>query len=154
MGAWGAGVVLERLLPALTADGSVEERVRIGCEAYLAAIEEHPNVFLLLVAYRVEGDTDPLADGKAAIAAAMARVMGDTLRDLGVDSAGAEPWAHGLVGLGLSTGEWWLSRRTMSRAAVTTYLSEFVWHAFEGIAHSHGVRVDHDGTLRLVEPGA
>jgi AcrR family transcriptional regulator len=151
VGAWGAATVMERILPALLSDATVQERVRQGCEDYLAAIEEHPNVFLLLVAHRVEGQTDPLADGKAAIAAAMARVMGDTLRELGVDSAGAEPWAHGLVGLGLATGEWWLSRRTMSRAAVTDYLSAFVWSALEGIAHSYGVQVDGEGGLRLVD---
>jgi AcrR family transcriptional regulator len=139
VGTWGAGVVMERLLPALLSGGTVKERVDLGCEAYLAAIEEHPNVFLLLVAHRVESDADPLADGKAAIAAAMARVLGDTLRELGVDAAGAEPWAHGLVGLGLSTGEWWLTRRTMSRAAVRGYLAAFVWHAFEGLAREYGV---------------
>lgn len=155
VGAWGAALVMERLLPSLLSDASIEERVREGCETYLATIEEHPNVFLLLVAHRVEGDQDPLADGKAAIAAAMARVMGDTLRGLGVDSAGAEPWAHGLVGLGLATGEWWLSRRTMSRAAVSGYLSAFVWSALEGVARSYGVHVDGDGGLRLVseDPG-
>ena len=65
-------------------------------------------------------------------------------------AAGAEPWAHGLVGLGLSTGEWWLRRRTMSRTAVSHYLSSFVWHAFEGIAAEHGVVVDRQGKLRLV----
>jgi AcrR family transcriptional regulator len=151
VGAWGAATVMERILPALLSDATIRERVRQGCEDYLAAIEEHPNVFLLLVAHRVEGQTDPLADGKAAIAAAMARVMGDTLRELGVDSAGAEPWAHGLVGLGLATGEWWLSRRTMSRTAVTDYLSAFVWSALEGIAHSYGVQVDGEGGLRLVD---
>ena len=93
---------------------------------------------------------DPLADGKAAIAAAIARVMGDALRQLGVDSAGAEPWAHGLVGLGLSTGEWCLTRQTMSRSAVAGYLSSFVWHALEGISSSYGVSID--GELRLVSP--
>jgi AcrR family transcriptional regulator len=142
VGSWGAGVVMERLLPAFTSEGSVKERVDRGCEAYLAAIEEHPNVFLLLVTHRVQPDADPLADGKAAIAAAMARVLGDTLRELGVDAAGAEPWAHGLVGLGLSTGEWWLTRRTMSRAAVRGYLAAFVWHAFEGLAREYGVDLD------------
>ena len=151
VGAWGAATVMERILPSLLSDAPVQERVRQGCADYLAAIEEHPNVFLLLVAHRVDGsDQDPLADGKAAIAAAMARVMGDTLRELGVDSAGAEPWAPGLVGLGLATGEWWLSRRTMSRAAVTDYLSTFVWSALEGVARSSGVTVDSDGGLRLV----
>ena len=142
VGSWGAGVVMERLLPAFTSEGSVKERVDRACEAYLAAIEEHPNVFLLLVTHRVQGDTDPLADGKAAIAAAMARVLGDTLRELGVDAGGAEPWAYGLVGLGLSTGEWWLTRRTMSRAAVRGYLAAFVWHAFEGLAREYGVDLD------------
>jgi AcrR family transcriptional regulator len=156
VGAWGGATALERILPALLSDAPVQERVRQGCADYLAAIEEHPNVFLLLVAHRAgpdAGPDDPIADGKAEVAAAMARVMGDTLRDLGVDAAGAEPWAHGLVGLGLATGEWWLSRRTMSRAAVTEYLSAFVWSALEGIAHSYGVAFDTDGRLHLVEPG-
>ena len=156
VGSWGAGVVMERLLPALLSAGSVKERVDQACEAYLAAIEEHPNVFLLLVAHRVESDADPLADGKAAIAAAMARVLGDGLRELGVDAAGAEPWAHGLVGLGLSTGEWWLTRRTMSRAAVRGYLAAFVWHAFEGLAGEYGVDLtdrDPDGSTDTDERG-
>ena len=155
VGAWGADTVLERLLPSLIAEGTLRERVDLGCEAYLAAIEEHAGVFLLLVQHRPDGDSDPLAGGKATIAAAIARVMGDTLRELGVDSAGAEPWAHGLVGLGLSTGEWWLTRRTMSRTAVATYLSAFVWHALSGIGLSYGVAVDRpDGTIRLLDAAA
>jgi hypothetical protein len=38
----------------------------------------------------------------------------------------------------------------MSRSAVATYLSSFVWHALEGISQSYGVTVD--GELRLVGP--
>lgn len=67
---------------------------------------------------------------------------------------GAEPWSHGLVGLGLSTGEWWLRRKTMSRSAVSAYLSSFIWHAFEGIARENGVGVDGQGRLRLVNGGS
>jgi hypothetical protein len=77
-------------------------------------------------------------------------VMGDVLRELGVDAGGAEPWAHGLVGLGLATGEWWVDRRTMSRAHVGAYLSDFVWHALQGITRSYGVSLDDDSPLRLV----
>jgi AcrR family transcriptional regulator len=138
VGQWGAQEVVDRILPALLDDVPVRTRVERGVAAYLATIEEHPQVFLLLVRQRPEGG-DPLADGKARIAALFARVVGDTLRQLGVDAAGAEPWAHGLVGLGLATGEWWLERQTMSRAAVARYLTEFVWHAFEGIAEEYGV---------------
>ena len=150
VGRWGAALVLERLLPALTSDGPIRGRVELGVDAYLGCLEDHPNVFSLLVRYRVADGKDPLADGKAEIASAIARVMGDALRELGVDAGGAEPWAHGLVGLGLATGEWWLDRRTMSRAHVGAYLTEFVWGALQGISGAQGIRLDADQPLRLV----
>jgi AcrR family transcriptional regulator len=148
VGAWGAQQVIDGLLPVLLGDAPIRSRVEKGCTAYLTLIARHPHVFFLLVEHP-SGD-DPLADGKEMVAATISRTLGDALRDLGVDAAGAEPWAHGLVGLGLSTGEWWLRRRTMSRRAVSDYLSSFIWHAFEGIAQENGVRIDSQGRLRLV----
>jgi AcrR family transcriptional regulator len=136
VGQWGAREVLSRLVPALTSDAPMRQRIADATDGYLATLEEHPQVFLLLVRHR---GADALADGKAEIAATLARLLGDTLRDLGIDAAGAEPWSHGLVGLGLSTGEWWLERRTMSRAAVADYLAAFVWHALDGAARDLGV---------------
>lgn len=131
--------VLERMVaPLLDPATPIRARVAAAVDAYLGSIAEHPQVFLLLVRHRVDG-SDPLADGKERIATTFARVIGDGLRHLGVDAAGAEPWAHGLVGLGLSTGEWWVARRTMSQAAAAAYLTEFVWHAFEGICQEYGV---------------
>ncbi|MEP6816962.1 MAG: TetR/AcrR family transcriptional regulator [Marmoricola sp.] len=150
VGLWGASTVLEGLLPALLSDLPLRERVRAGVDAYLSLIDEHPQVFQLLVGHLGQGD--PLADGKEMIAAAIARTLGDALRDLGIDAGGAEPWAQGLVGLGLSTGTWWLERRTMTKAAVAGYLSAFVWHAFEGIAAEYGVELDAKGELRVVHP--
>ena len=149
VGAWGAALVMERLLPSLSADRPLRDRVRMGVDSYLATIEEHPNVFLLLVQHRVSGDTDPLADGKAAIAAAIATVMGDVLRSLDLDAGGAVPWSHGVVGLGLSVGEWWLSTKTMSRAAVSEYLTAFLWHALAGLSGSSGAPLP-AGSLRLL----
>jgi AcrR family transcriptional regulator len=150
VGQWGADQVVARLLPTLLSDAPIRDKVYHGCDDYLALIEEHPQVFLLLIEHR--SSDDPLAGGKEQVAAAFARVLGDTLRGLGVDAAGAEPWAHGLVGLGLSTGEWWLRRQMMSRSATADYLASFVWHAFEGIAAEHGVELDAAGQLRLVTP--
>ncbi|RLV49800.1 TetR/AcrR family transcriptional regulator [Nocardioides mangrovicus] len=148
VGMWGATTLLEMLVPALLSDGPIHDRVAQGVETYLDLIDTHPHLFTLLVGHASSGD--PLADGKAMIAAAIARTLGDALRDLGVDAGGAEPWAHGLVGLGLSVGTWWLERRTMSKKAVTTYLTGFVWHAFEGIAADYGVGLDDRGRLVVV----
>jgi len=136
VGQWGAREVLARMVPALTSDAPIRERIASATDAYLATLEEHPQVFLLLVRHR---GPDALADGKAEIAAAFARFLGNTLRDLKIDAAGAEPWSHGLVGLGLSIGEWWLERGTMSRAAVAHYLTTFIWHALDGAATDLGV---------------
>jgi AcrR family transcriptional regulator len=154
VGQWGAQLVMERLMPALVGDEPVRERVAHAVDAYLSVIEEHPNVFLLLVRHRSAGAADPLADGKATIAAVISRVMGEALRGLGADAGGAEAWAHGLVGLGLSTGEWWLDRQTMTRAHVGAYLTDFVWHALRGISAGYGVDIETGGPLRLLSGGA
>ena len=52
-----------------------------------------------------------------------------------------------VVGLGSSVGQWWLERRTMSRAAAAAYLGEFIWHALSGAAAEHGV------DLSALDPG-
>ena len=143
VGQWGANEVLSRMIPALTralrcASGSATPRTPTSPRSR--------SILRCSCSWCEHRGADALADGKAAIAAAFARFLGDTLRDLGIDAAGAEPWSHGLVGLGLSTGEWWLERRTMSRAAVAQYLSAFVWHALDGAATDLGVplsAVDH-----------
>jgi len=63
-------------------------------------------------------------------------------------------WMWWWVPFGLCLGgEWWLRRRTMSRAAVSSYLSSFVWNALEGVARENGVRIDTQGRLRLVNSG-
>ena len=136
VGQWGADEVLGGLVPAMASDLPIRERVSLAVDAYLATLEEHPQVFLLLVRHR---GADPLADGKARIAGALARMLGDALRDLDIETGAAEPWAEGLVGVGLATGEWWLERRTMDRATVGAHLSAFIWHALNGAATELGV---------------
>lgn len=149
VGRWGADQVTDALLPALAEPGPMRDRVYRACDAYLTVIAEHPQVFLLLIEHR--SADDPLADGKEQIASSLAKLIGDTLRHLGVDAAGAEPWAHGVVGMGLAVGEWWLRRDIMSRQAASDYLAAFLWNAFSGFVADHGVGLDGAGQLRLVE---
>ena len=150
VGLWGAIQVVDSVVPTLLGDRPMRQRVERACTLYLTLISRHPNVFFLLVEHPT--NEDPFADGKEMIATALARTLNDGLTGLGVEATGAEPWAYGMVGLGLSTGEWWLRRRTMSRAAVSRHLSSFIWNAFEGIARENGVRIDDAGRLSLL-PG-
>jgi AcrR family transcriptional regulator len=148
VGHWGAHQVVQAVVPTLRSNRPFRERIERACTQYLTLISRHPHVFFLLVEHPT--NEDPFADGKEMVAAAFARTLNDGLTELGVDASGAEPWAYGVLGLGLSTGEWWLRRRTMSRAAVSRHLSSFIWNALEGIARENGVHIDAAGQLSLV----
>jgi AcrR family transcriptional regulator len=152
VGQWGAEQVMNALVPTLLAEGAMRDKVYRACGEYLSLLAEHPQVFLLLIEHR--SADDPLADGKEQIATSLAKLMGDTLRHLDVDAAGAEPWAHGVIGMGLAVGEWWLRRDIMSREAAADYLAAFIWNAFSGFVADHGVGLDGAGKLRLVEAEA
>ena len=152
VGQWGASQVIERLVPQLTAKGTIRDRIYRGCQEYIDLLDEHPQVFLLLVEHR--SSDDPLADGKDQLATTFAKLMGDTLRRLNVDAGGAEPWAHGVIGMGLAVGEWYLRRDIMSSEATSQYLASFIWHAFSGFAADNGVAFDGGGELRLLSKDA
>ncbi|TNM40533.1 TetR/AcrR family transcriptional regulator [Nocardioides albidus] len=137
VGAWAADLVLARVLSAVLAPATARDRVTAGVAAYLDTLAEHPQAFLLLS--RPTSGQDPLGPGKDQIAAKLTRLLGDALRHLGGDAGAAEPWAHAVVGLGTSVGQWWLERHTVSRAAAARYLSDFIWHALSGAAAESGV---------------
>ncbi|CAM3263023.1 TetR/AcrR family transcriptional regulator [Nocardioides dubius] len=148
---WAADQVLDGIRPALLSSGPIRGRIAAAVDSYLALISQHPQVFRLLVQYR-SGANSPLTAGTTAISAGFSRLIGDTMRSLGIDAGGAEPWGAGLVGLGVYAGEWWLDRDTMSRAALSGYLSDFIWHAFAGMAAERGVQLDELGRLTRIAP--
>lgn len=147
VGRYGAALVLERMAAVWPTGVPRRHDVEAVISAYVDVLEEHPQVFLLLVRHRGEGE-DPLADGRTEVAATFARMIGDGLRARGADASGAELFGEGLLGLGLSVGEWWLTRRTMSRAAVVDHLSTFVWHAVAGTAAEHGLALEPPTPIR------
>jgi AcrR family transcriptional regulator len=156
LGERGSQLLLDRLLPAIGSDGPALARVRDGVAAYFVVIDEHPNLYWLLARRaNTEGvpGSDPVERDKELIATTLTRVIGDYLRALGLDSGGAEPWAYGITGLVQSTGEWWLQRRSMSRAHVVEYVTQLLWAAFAGMLRAAGVEADPDQPLPAVRPG-
>jgi len=145
LGEHASALLQERLVPALTADGPALARIRDGVGAYFAIIDENPELYWLLARH---GGTDSspgpgvAARQKEFIATTLAAVYGDYLRGFGLDSGAAEPWAFGITGLVQSTGEWWLDRRSMSRAQVIDYVSRLVWWALTGVLREAGITAD------------
>ena len=103
-------------------------------DAFLASIEEEPHLWRFVVHPTLERATDSVVeDAREQIARMLATLIGGRLRQLGLDSGGAEAWAHGLVGMVQSAGDWWLERRTMSRSALTDYLTTLIWGGVSGV---------------------
>jgi AcrR family transcriptional regulator len=143
-----------RLLPAISSDGPALARIRGAVGAYFAVIDEHPNLYWLLArqASAGGGGSDSMHRNKEFIATRLTAVFGDYLRGYGLDSGAAEPWGYGITGLVQSTGEWWLERRSMSRAHVVEYVTQLIWAALAGLLREAGITADPSQPLPTSRP--
>ena len=102
-------------------------------DAYLAFVERDPEVYRFIVAVaRTDGD-DTIGGFVREVGRQVAVVLGEQLRDAGLDSGGAEPMAHGIVGMVHNAGDWWLQSRSMPRARVAAYLTDLLWGGITGL---------------------
>lgn len=109
-------------------------------DAYLTFIESEPAIYEFLV-HRAPSDSPGVAEYldrfTAQLADRIAVIVATELSRAGKDTDGAEAFAHGMVGMVQSAGEWWLSRRRgtqqMSREQLVTQLVRVLWTGFAGL---------------------
>jgi AcrR family transcriptional regulator len=145
LGQRGTEILFDRLIPAMNNEEAPVPRIRKSLDAFFSTVEEHPNLYRVLIRRsfaKATVEQDIVAEDKALIANALAALLGDYLRALNLDSGGAEPWGHGIVGMVQNVSEWWLERRTMTRDAVVEYLTQIIWSAIDGFTRAHGVVLD------------
>ena len=130
-----AQTVTDAVAPAIAQVREERALIAATIDAYLGTIEAEPDLYRFLV-HQSGSPAMPglIAQSARTIATDLARVIGDRLRALGLDSGPAEPWAHGMVGMVQSVGDWWiLHGRPMSRAALTDYLTTLLWQGLSGV---------------------
>jgi AcrR family transcriptional regulator len=145
-----AHLVVEAVTPAVAA--VTEERALIAStvDAYLGIIEATPELYRFLSSSDVPGIHHVVTRAMQQVAVGLARVIGDRLRALGLDSGAAEPWAHGMVGMVQAVGDWWISRdQPVSRPALSDYLTTLLW---EGVAGLRTAAARHDTASPGVAP--
>jgi AcrR family transcriptional regulator len=135
VGRQAATAVVEAIAPAVAAVREERDVVAAAIDAYLAFIDADPHVYRFVVHQRgVSRDTDVVADAMDTVASGLARILGDRLRALGLDSGPALPWAYGIVGYVQTVGDWWLrQQQPISRAALADYLTTFLWGGIAGL---------------------
>lgn len=133
--------LLDGLRDALGAETNPRARITTTIDTYLGFIEREREVYAFLM-HRAVGERPEahatVADFIRQLGDELATVLGDELRRFGIDSGGAEPWAHGIVGMVYLAGDRWLERPTMSRARLVEYLSDLLWKGFANLATSAG----------------
>src|SRR3954451_18580360 len=130
-------LLLERLRAALQTRGGLRARTRATVIAYLASVEEQPQLYRFLVE-RAAGE----APGVRGQVAGSVRRFGAELAlgirtepELGdVDPDRAVVWAHAIAGMVQATGDWWLDHPEVPRRAVVDQLVALLSEGFTGIA--------------------
>jgi AcrR family transcriptional regulator len=110
---------MDRLSSALRQPADRVERTRLVVDAYLAAIEEEPQVYRFLL-HRAPIE-EPTLTG---LVAELTRRVADALAagimtELSLPEASrptALAWAHGMVGAVQAAGDWWLQHREVPRS--------------------------------------
>lgn len=121
-----------------TAIDSVHERrhrVEATLDAYLAAIEAHPQVYRFLMHPADEdGDEDKPFDIGRHVSPLLRR-LGEELAQVIIDRLDPGPrgelvarvWGHGIVGMMHSAGDWWLAERPCTRQELVRHLTDLLW---------------------------
>jgi AcrR family transcriptional regulator len=150
VGQRAAEMLMARMAPEMDPEREPAQLIRGVIDAFLAGIEDEPQLWRFVVHHPIERapGAEIVDDAREQIARLLATIIGERLRSAGLDSGGAEAWAQGLVGMVQSAGDWWLERRTMSREALTDYLSTLIWGGISGVL----AMADAPGSFRLVPP--
>src|ERR1700681_720687 len=132
--------VTDELLAAMSSELIVDrpapETIAAVVDTYLSLIEVDTEIYRFVVhgSFADRGlSSDLVRAHMALMASEVARVLGDRLRSAGADSGGAEPWAHGIVGMVQAAADWWIDRRSMSRSALGAYLTGLISTGVEGL---------------------
>jgi AcrR family transcriptional regulator len=130
-----AALVVDAITPAVAAVREDRAVIAVAVDAYLATIESDPHLYRFVMHKPdIPRDRDVVGDAVDTVAGGLARVVGDRLRALGLDSGPAQPWSYGMVGFVQAAGDWWLrDRQPISRAALTEYLTALLWGGIAGI---------------------
>jgi AcrR family transcriptional regulator len=131
------GVLAPRVQAAMTADMSEYELTRAAMRAYVDTVAQEPNLYLFVIVNSTS-DASIVADSERTIAGLLAITIGERLRQLGMDSGGAMPWAYALVGACRMATHWWISEQSMPIDTFINYLTMLMWGGMSGIVEVGG----------------
>ena len=129
VGQEAAAMLVDAIAPAVAGVRAERDVITASIDAYLAYIENEPHLYRFVVhPSGIERGPDFVYDVIDTVASNLARIIGDRLRDVGLDTGPALPWAYGIAGYVQTAGDWWLrQQKPISRPAFSDYLTTLLW---------------------------
>ncbi len=107
------------------------ELLVVVIDAFVAYIERDAALYRFLV-QRSNVDVVDVSDFLARLSNYIAAGIGESLRNAGRDSGGAEVIARGVVSFVYAAGDWWVDHQTMPRSRLVAYMADFLTEGFNG----------------------
>lgn len=126
-----AGELVARLEKIVDSAEPPGERIRRAIDCYVAFIEEDPALYGFFAHHASIGGP-AVRNIVDRVATTLARSVGEGLRATGTDSAPAETWAYGLVGMVHMAGARWAANPVIPRHRLIEYLTELTRFGLEG----------------------
>ncbi len=119
--------VVRRIAEAI-ATGSPRERVERAALAFLTYVKDHPDGFAVLAhgapATAAAGGMSSLLND---VAERVSDVFTSSFKDAGYDPKAAPIYAHALIGMVTSVGQWWTETRKPGVDEVATHIAALAW---------------------------
>jgi AcrR family transcriptional regulator len=119
--------VVRRIAEAI-ATGSPRQRLERSALAFLTYVRDHPDGFAVLA----HGAPASVATGGMSsllndVAVRVGDIFAATFKDAGYDPKTAPIYAHALIGMVTSVGQWWTETRKPSVEEVANHLAALAW---------------------------
>src|SRR5919201_5483283 len=119
--------VVRRIAEAI-ATGSPRERVERAALAFLTYVKDHPDGFAVLAhGAPVASATGGMSSLLNEVAERVGDIFAATFKEAGYDPKAAPIYAHALIGMVTSVGQWWTEARKPGIEEVATHLAALAW---------------------------
>ena len=127
VGRAAARAVVREVTQAVEAQPTPREMLREGVDCYLRLVEAEPDLYRYVVNGPTGSAQSAADDYSTVLGLQVARLIGDLFRANGLDAGAAESWGFAVVGAVRSAADRWLVSPTLTRPALTDYLTSYLW---------------------------
>ena len=130
--------LIPNMAAALTSSLDGIDLTREVIRVYVETVANEPEPYRFVMANNSASKSKVIADSERIIARMIAVLLRRRMRQVGMDTGGAEPWAYLIVGgVQLATHSW-MSHPRMSADELIDYLTMLSWSALCGIVEVGG----------------